>query len=261
MAVVLSWNVAGRVRSVGEQARALAGREADVVALQEVRASAHAAWRDALAELGLVHQVYSAPPPGGGPERRLGVLLAARRELEALPAVDGLPWPERYAAARLAGAGVEIHALHAPISAKAEQVKVITLELVARALAGAGPPAILAGDFNTPAYESREGEVRSFARTRTGNLREGYDERHDRAELGIVPGLARDGGWVDAFRAAQGYGARDRSWVYPNGRFGHRLDHVLVRDLEVAACGYEHGWREAGLSDHSAIWAHLRFPA
>jgi hypothetical protein len=36
---------------------------------------------------------------------------------------------------------------------------------------------------------------------------------------------------------------------------------VLVRGLEVVACDYEHGWREARLSDHSAIWADLRSPS
>lgn len=44
MARVVSWNVAGRVRSVGAQAAALAGCGADVVALQEVRATARPAW-------------------------------------------------------------------------------------------------------------------------------------------------------------------------------------------------------------------------
>jgi exonuclease III len=251
--IVLSWNVAGRVRSVAEQAAALATRDADLVALQEVRASARPAWGAALGELGFEHQHYSAPPAGGSAERRLGVLVAGRAALEPLPAIDGVPWPERYAGARTA-LGFDLHALHAPISAKAEQVKVLTLEAVARALGGDGPPAVLVGDFNTPAYESREGEVRSFARTRTGNLREGYDERHDAAELGLVPGLGA-AGWTDAFRAAHGYGARDRSWMYATGKFGYRLDHVYVRDLDVEACAYEHGWREAGLSDHSAMWA------
>jgi endonuclease/exonuclease/phosphatase family metal-dependent hydrolase len=262
VAVVLSWNVAGRVRSVGAQAAALAARDADVVALQEVRASAAATWGAALAERGLAHQLYSAPPPAGGADRRLGVLIASRLELEELPGVQGLPWPERYAAARVADAAgaFDVHALHAPLSAKAERVKVVTLERVVGALSGDGPPAVLVGDFNTPAYESREGEVRSFARTRTGNLRAGYDERHDFAELGIVPGLARAGGWVDAFRAVHGYAARDRSWMYAGRAFGYRLDHVLVRGLCVDACGYEHGWREGGLSDHSAVWAALRFP-
>lgn len=259
---ILSWNVAGRVRSVAEQAAAVAERDdVDVVALQEVRASAHAAWRDALAAAGWSHQHYSAPP-GHAPERRLGVLIASREPLEPLEPIDGLPWPERYAAAHLPGAGLDVHALHAPISAKAERVKVITLERVAAALGGDGPPAVLVGDLNTPAYESREGGVRSFARTRGGALRDGYDERHDRAELGLVPGLASDGGgaWVDAFRAVHGYGARDRSWMYANRKFGYRLDHAFARRLQIDDCHYVHAWREAGLSDHSALWAAVGFP-
>jgi exonuclease III len=259
VAIVLSWNVAGRVRSVPEQAAALAARPADVIALQEVRSSAHAAWSAALARLGHVHQHYSAPPAGGPPERRLGVLLAAREPLEPLPASPELPWPERYGAARHPRLG-EVHALHAPISAKAGRVKVLTLEAVTASLATPrADPVVVVGDFNTPAYESREGEVRSFARTRTGRLRDGYDERHDAAELRLVAGLADDG-YVDAFRAAHGYGARDRSWMYANGKFGYRLDHALVRGLDVTACAYEHGWREAGLSDHSAVWAAIPFP-
>ncbi len=259
MGVVVSWNVAGRVRTVPEQAAALAGRRADVVALQEVRASALEAWRDALGAQGYPHVHVSPTPPGGGPLRRLGVLLAARAPLAPLPGVPGVPWPERHAAA-MTTLG-EVHVLHAPISSKAEQVKVRTLESVAAALAPPREhPVVLVGDLNTPAYESREGEVRSFARTRTGRLRASFDERHDAAELGILVGLA-GAGYADAFRAVHGYVARrDRSWMYPNGRMGYRLDHVLVRGTEVIDCDYEHTWREARLSDHSAVWAAVRSP-
>jgi exonuclease III len=260
VAIVVSWNVAGRVRGVAEQAAALlaAHPDADALALQEVRRSAHAAWREALRAAGFDHQHYSAPPENGTPERRLGVLIAARTPLRPLPPVDGLPWPERHAAAHVCG--FDLHALHAPISAKAERVKVITLERVAHALDGDGPPAALVGDFNTPAYESRAGEVRSFARTRTGNLRDGFDARHDAAELGLIPGLTVDGAWRDAFRVVSGYEARDRSWMYANRKFGYRLDHILVRHLHVARCAYTHTLREQRLSDHSAIWADARLP-
>jgi endonuclease/exonuclease/phosphatase family metal-dependent hydrolase len=258
VAVVLSWNVAGRVRSVPEQAAALSGRRADVVALQEVRASALRAWVDALREQGYAHVHHSPTPARPAPERRLGVVIAAREPLVPMAGPPGLPWPERHAAAMTAVG--ELHVLHAPISAKAGRVKVLTLEIMAAWLAPPRPhPVVVAGDFNTPAYESREGEVRSFARTRTGNLREGFDERHDLAELGIIPGLA-EAGYDDAFRAVHGYLRRDRSWVYPNGKMGYRLDHVLVRGLAVAACEYEHGWRDAGLSDHAAVWADLHTP-
>jgi endonuclease/exonuclease/phosphatase family metal-dependent hydrolase len=152
---------------------------------------------------------------------------------------------------------VEVHNLHSPISAKAEQVKVRTLEAVAAALATeADVPRVLVGDLNTPQYESREGEVQSFARTRTGRIRPDFGERHDEAELGIVVGLLEHG-YVDAFRHLHGYGRRDRSWLYPHRGTGYRLDHVIVRGVDVLACEYEHAWRDAGLSDHAAMWARL----
>jgi endonuclease/exonuclease/phosphatase family metal-dependent hydrolase len=259
VAIVLSWNVAGRVRSVPEQAAALAGRHADVVALQEVRASALSAWTAALRDLGYAHLHHSPVPATPAPERRLGVLIASRTPVRPLPGPP-LPWPERHAAVLTEDLG-EVHVLHAPISAKAGRAKVLTLESVAARLAPPRDhPVVLVGDLNTPAYESREGEVRSFARTRTGRLREAFDERHDAAELALVPGLAAHG-FDDAFRVRHGYGRRDRSWMYPNNKMGYRLDHVLVRGLEVRACEYEHGWREARLSDHSAVWADLSFPS
>ena len=251
---IVTWNVAGRVRGVPEQAAALAQRPADVVALQEVRATALVAWREALAALGFDHLAVSEAP-GGSPERRLGVLVASRAPLIPLPSPP-LPWPERHAAAFVDGVG-EVHSLHAPISAKAGQVKVLTLETMATFLAAPREHAVvLAGDLNTPQYESRDGEVRSFARTRSGRIREHLGERHDAAELGIVVGLLGHG-YVDAFRVLHGYERRDRSWRYPNDRTGYRLDHLLVRGARVEACDYEHAWREARLSDHSGMWARL----
>jgi endonuclease/exonuclease/phosphatase family metal-dependent hydrolase len=260
MGVVLSWNVQGRVRRVPEQAAAIALRPGDVVALQEVRVNALPAWQEHLAALGYVHQAASLTDTARrAPERRLGVLVASRTPVEALAPVEALPWPERHLAVRteLDGAAVELHDLHAPISAKAEQVKVRTLEVMHGLLAAPSElPTILVGDLNTPRYESREGEVQTFARARSGRLRPDYGERHDAAELALIVGL-HEHGYVDAFREFHGYARRDRSWLYPHGKTGYRLDHVIVRGLRVVACEYEHGWRDAGLSDHAAMWVEL----
>jgi endonuclease/exonuclease/phosphatase family metal-dependent hydrolase len=261
MAVVLTWNVAGRVRDVAAQAAVLADRPSAVVALQEVRASALPAWEAELVRLGYPHVAATLPSGGAArpPERRLGVLLAGRRPIEPC-AMAEVPWPERYLAVRteLDGVVVELHNLHAPISSKPELAKVRTLEAVHASLATAGEvPRVLVGDLNTPQYESREGEVQSFARTRAGRIRPAYGERHDRAELGLIVGL-REHGYRDAFRAVHGYARRDRSWVYPHRKMGYRLDHIMVRGLDVVACEYEHAWRDAGLSDHAAMWAELR---
>src|SRR3954469_25552983 len=132
MGTVVSWNVAGRVRSVAAQAAAVGEVEADLVALQEVRASAYGAWRDALHALGYPHVVATLSDAAvrASPERRLGVLVAAREPVEALPPLTTLPWPERHLAVRATLDGdtpVELHVLHAPISAKADDVKVRTL--------------------------------------------------------------------------------------------------------------------------------------
>lgn len=257
---VLSWNVAGRVRLVPDQLALVVGEAADVVVLQEVRATTGAQWSAGLADAGYasVHTSLPAGAPAADPARRLGVLVASRAPAAAVPDPPPLPWPERYLAVDVAG--VVVHAVHVPTSARSDRVKVRTIEALVPWLAiGGTGPAIVAGELNTPQYESREGEVRSFARTRTGRLRAGYDERHDAAERALVPGLAVHG-FVDAFRAVNGYEARDRSWMYAGRAFGYRLDHVFVRGLEPRACAYLHGWREAGLSDHSALWAELRVP-
>jgi exonuclease III len=257
--IVLTWNVAGRVRGVPDQAAALADQQADVIALQEVRMTSLAPWREALRGLGFEHVVTSLdahdPAVRLPPERRLGVLVAGREPVEPLGAPDGVPWPERVLCARTAVG--ELVNVHAPLSSKAGAVKVLTLEAVFAHLAPErDEPCVVVGDFNTPAYESREGEVRTFARTRSGRLRPDYGERHDRAELALVTGLLEHG-YVDAFRVLHGYARRDRSWVYPNGKMGWRLDHIIVRSLKVSACEYRHDWRDARLSDHAAMWAEV----
>ena len=255
---ILSWNVAGRVRGVPEQAAALATEPADVVALQEVRASALAAWEAALVRLGYEHRRSSFEevdiPHPAPPLRRLGVLIGARSPLEPAGRPE-LPWPERYLA--VAVEDLELHVLHAPISQKAELVKVRTLESVfARLAAPSTQPQLLVGDLNTPRYESREGEITTFARTESGRLRPELGERHDAAELALIATL-RDHGWVDAFRLLHGYSRRDRSWTYPGRPFGYRLDHAIARNAHVEACEYVHVWRERRLSDHSALWTAL----
>ena len=256
MAVVLTWDVAGRVRGQEAQLSALAEAPFDVLCLQEVTPTTRARWETSLGELGL-HVAVSEWLDGPQGSRRFAVLIASRQPLRDVGSLAGLPWPERHLAVRVGG--LEVHTLHAPLSSKEGQVKVRTLEAVFAALAGAddGVPRVLTGDLNTPRYESREGEIFTFARTAGGRLRADYGERHDRAELLLIDDLVRRG-WRDAFRSLHGYGRRDRSWFQEGWGPGWRLDHIIASPaLEPVACDYVHEWREAGLSDHSAMWARL----
>jgi exonuclease III len=254
---VLTWNVAGRVGDRCErQLRAVLERAADVICLQEVTPTTHERWRAGLETAGY-HVEVSAWPVAPAGSRRFAVLIATREPAAPMATLD-VPWTERHLAVstELDGEPVEVHTLHAPTSAKRDQVKVRTLETLHAAVTANGSRRILAGDLNTPRYESREGEIISFARTSSGNLRPALGERHDRAELLLVQDLPA-GGWADAFRAVHGYQRRDRSWVAGRG-YGYRLDHILLSPgLRATASDYVHAWRKARLSDHAALWAHV----
>jgi endonuclease/exonuclease/phosphatase family metal-dependent hydrolase len=258
--VLLTWNVAGRVGANQErQIAALAERLFDVLCLQEVTPRTRARWVEALEGRGL-HVAVSDWPAEPRGSRRFAVLVASREPVRAVAGPD-LPWPERHLAVRTAPAGryVDVHTLHAPLSSKDELVKVRTLEALYGTLvseAGDRVPRILAGDLNTPRYESRDGEIVTFARDRRGRMREELGPRHDRAELLLIDELTRHG-WRDAFRALHGYSRRDRSWAMRTG-FGYRLDHIMVSPgLEPVDADYVHEWRTERLSDHSAMWARI----
>lgn len=253
----MSWNVAGRVRRQPEQAACVAGAEADVVCLQEVRASTLAPWAASLAEAGYGHVAHASLEPTASGRRPLAVLTAARAPISALE-VPAVPWPERVLAVRLTAPALELVNLHSPISPSPELAKVRTHEAVHEHLARPGDvPRVLCGDLNTPRREHADGRVWTFARSSQGKLRPERGERWDAAELALIRGL-EPYGYRDAFRALHGLERRELSWAYPRYGGGYRLDHLIASaEVEVSSCEYEHGWREQGLSDHSALIAEL----
>jgi len=254
---VLTWNVAGRLSRLDEQADRVLDARADVVCLQEIIPNALPRWTARLSDAGYA-VAASAVAPDAPRVHRLGVLVASRHPAVVAEPPAALPWPER-----VLFVDVQVPAwspsplfvcLHAPLSSREDRAKVRTFEAVYEHLAAVGErlPAVLCGDLNTPQYEARDGTLQTFAQTRSGRLRPQYGERHDRAERMIVTGPP---GWSDAFRALHGYAARDRSWK--TGRHpGYRLDHILIfPGLAALDCAYDHAVREEGLSDHSALAA------
>ena len=230
---LVTWNVAGRVSRQAEQAEALAGVGADVVALQEVTLRTEPLWRASLAAAGLGHcetALGGLPPPPT--KRRLAVLTAARSPVARLPAPPDVPWPERLLCCAVSG--VEVVNLHSPIAPSPELAKVRTHEAVAAYLSDLpSAPRVLCGDLNTPRRELEDGTLLTFAHDSKGRLRPERGERWNRAERALV----RDLGWTDAFRAINGYGTRDASWTFAGDRGGWRLDHVLVDSCEWSPRG------------------------
>ncbi len=258
--VLLSWNVAGKVTRMPEQAVRVARLRPDVVCLQEITARAAPLWEHALRTLGLEH-VSHPPPPAGPPGerrgRRLAVLTATRAPVTWVGGIDGVPWPERALVVRLED-GLELVNVHSPISQTPGLVKVETHEAVHAYLRGRASAACsLCGDLNTPRREHPDGRVWTFARDSYGRLREERGERWDAAELALIRGL-EPYGFRDAFRSLHGYAEREPTWEWPKWGGGWRLDHLIVSSsVRVSECRYEHEWRRAGLSDHSPLVAEI----
>ena len=230
----------------------------DLICLQEVTLRTLASWQQRLAQEGWPHAVAAAAEPAvlAGRLRPLLTFTAARVPLRAIE-LTGTPWPERVLA--VAVAGLELFNVHSPTSPKPGLAKVLTHELVAARLAGGAGPRVLCGDLNTPRREHADGRVWTFARDRYGRLRRERGERWDHAELALIKGLEQHG-FRDAFRATHGLEVRELSWEWQRWGGGYRLDHLIVSgDVEVSDVHYLHDWRRDGLSDHSPLFAGLRW--
>ena len=242
---LVSWNVARKLQLLPEQAAHVISREPDLVALQEVSASSAPLWAQALASAGLAHTALS-------PSRlkRHRTMLAAREPIapvEVMPA----PWPEAVLSADVAG--IRVHVCHVPNAANGWK-KIETFHAIVAGLEAEGERTrLLCGDLNTPRREFPE--LRSFAYDSHQRLRPERGQEWDDAELALFRGAV---GLVDAFRALHPEG-KEPSWEWPRYGGGWRLDHLFVSpDLEPQRVEYHHGWRRAGLSDHSALEADLR---
>lgn len=258
---LITWNVARRVSRLPDQAIAVAGREPDVVALQELTGRTTSLWRRAFELMGLTH-VRTATCGDDGTGRssvqRTRVMVGSRFALGDVEEPLGVPWPECAVSvlAHTSSGPLEVHCVHVPNAANG-WVKVKTLQALRRGLARpARAPRVLCGDLNTPRRELPDGGTISFACDSRGRLRSDRGPEWDAAELGVVPGL-RDLGYRDAYRTLHGYDSRSPSWTWKTiagHDGGWRLDHIFVSaGLLPLACQYHHDWREEGLSDHSAL--------
>lgn len=249
---LLTWNVANRIKRQPEQAAEVLSAAPDVVCLQEVTANSLPLWRAALADAGFGAgltplDTFVPPKP-----RRLGVLIAAREGLAVAPlAIEAqLPWEERAIAATVDG--VEVVCTHSPISPSPGLAKVLHHEALYGWLRDRPGPIVVAGDLNTPRRDPPDGSVLTFAHESNGALRPERGQRWHDAEAALVWRLRAEHGWRDPFLDAP-----ERTWTFARDKGGWRLDHVLVRGLEVTARAYVHEWRRDGLSDHSALLADL----
>jgi len=243
---IVGWNIRA---GGGRRAEALAGQlerwRADVVALSEFRGTLPSAGlAQALAEMGLPHQLHTADPTALALNR---LLLASRWPLRRLHRTDAPSESGRWLLAAVDGpAPFAVGALHVPnrVTGRKWPFLDAVLEVARR---WRGGPALMIGDTNSG--------------------RPGIDEE-------VVGFNAREGGWVEALETA---GWRDAfrhlsprqrvyTWYSPNGGNGFRIDQAFVNPAllpRLVDARYEWGRRRPGrsptiaLSDHAALLVDL----
>lgn len=107
---LVSWNINGRVAKASAQCDALASRQPDIVALQEVTTRTYPVLCSGLRSYGLpfITDSFGLAPSAAeltGP-RRYGLLIASRFPIGAVPEVRfNVPWLERILAATIVVSG------------------------------------------------------------------------------------------------------------------------------------------------------------
>jgi len=231
---LVSWNILhGGGRRLSGILGAITGWAPDIITLQEMRSRNLAAVRERLSKAGLKFSYMSTSET----DTQNGIFIAARTPIDAGDFIENRTGICQILEAEVAG--LTLLPVHFP--QKAAQVPLFEAiskdsdSLLER-------DAVLIGDLNCgiPFEDSTD---KTFTNAR-------YFE------------ACKDAGWIDAYRHLNGKSARDFSWISPRTGRGFRYDHALVSPsmkTHLLAASYDHGVRETGLSDHSAMILDLTY--
>ncbi|MGC9469817.1 MAG: endonuclease/exonuclease/phosphatase family protein [Anaerolineae bacterium] len=260
---LISWNIAGKVGKNPQQMAALAERQPDLLALQEVRLNALTRIKPRLADMALPHLIESVHLATKY-DRRYGEVIASRWPLQEVHFTDkNAPFPERVISVSVdtPWGSIELHTAHIVPGVSNGYRKIGMFEDIYVRLAHHPQlPRILCGDFNTPQGETPEGRVITWGEEIRSDGRIAIsrgDERWDAGERSILQGLAPFD-LPDVFRALNGYEVEAYSWFHKTkyGVTKRRFDHVFASQaLNAVECRYLTHLVEDGLSDHAAIEA------
>ncbi len=280
---VLSWNIRG-IKGLGDKRlddmlQGLGGLGPDVLLLQEV---GHAGelpkrLRAGLAALGFSYFHHAAPGHGMLPHAEYGSAIASRWRISDHASTWLVPTQGKglrseliaRATLHIEGLAVEVISAHMPNGSGNGWTKIEHFEALVRHIERLRDrPVILGGDFNEPRIERPDGRWLCFGESLYGGnvwrpwkhwTHNGVRDTGQRWCSAVRSVLAADnvGGLVDACRAVRGPAAVATTHVAKGqNRF---FDHILAsRHFTIEDMGFEHAWREAGWSDHSAVWAKLK---
>jgi endonuclease/exonuclease/phosphatase family metal-dependent hydrolase len=278
---LLSWNVrwqgfGARIERVVE---AIVAQKPDIVTLQEVPAKNAANVEGRLRDSGLeLAYFWQGTLTSNGATVKHGVLIASRWPVKARRRwAKAARYPDLFGRALVAVpdiGDVDVVTAHIPNGSANGWVKVEHLQLLGQALLGAPDlPRILSGDFNEPREFRASGQIVPFGVTpredgslsASGNYTKGLPDgevrqRVDwaRAVWGVLSRHAH--GLSNVIEARHGLVPMPVTHVVSGST--RCFDHAFVSGhFEVVDAGYHHEWRspESHLSDHSALWATLRW--
>ena len=261
---LLCWKVCGQLGALARRQIELAlGRDADVIALQEISAGNYPDWCESLMAAG--YSVVSAidlsglPYPFSSPPitRRYFNLTASRLPIVPLAGLRfedseqaAVAFPEKYLAASVVadGATVEVHSADVPPSETLGLIKVHALQAIRRRVdAAPDRPLVLCGDFMTPRSENDDGMTTWAASHST------FTDEWEDAERAILqhPVLR------DVYLEGREPGTRFAVSKYTRGT-PHRYDHVYATPaLRTVSCAYLEECLSGKLSDHAAVEVEL----
>jgi hypothetical protein len=172
---VITLNMARRSSRLPEQSAALAAREPDVVALQDVTDTTLPLWRVVLERIRPPHVRASLdqadPSRSAAASHRRAPGLRRGASGSVGEAARSVVETAAAAVAATAIGPIEIHCLRVPNAADG-WVKAHTLQAIRAGLHAAPPtPSVVCRDLNAPRRELENGSVLSFARDSRGRLR------------------------------------------------------------------------------------------
>jgi len=250
--ILVEWNVnRSSITRFSTQLTALGAMhdQLDVVILVEVGKHAARQAKINLQPLGLLHSLFSQDllPEHISPTVS-GVMIASRWPLNCQDLWLDVPFPDRLLTAVIDSPydPIEATAFHAPPGSQYGIKKIEMFEAVATRLGtDATGHRLLAGDFNSPARETTDGDVIVFG---------ARNSRWQNGERSLFVGLA-DFDLSDVFRAVNGF--EKFAWSHQLKRKGvlkwqRRFDHVLASSsLHAVQASYLH--ELDAYSDHTPL--------
>ncbi|MFK7853668.1 MAG: endonuclease/exonuclease/phosphatase family protein [Granulosicoccus sp.] len=229
---VLSWNILqGGGKRADRIAEAIVVCEPDIAILQEYRnGNSASVILSGLEQIGLVHRHIPKATA-----RKNCVLIASRYPIKISQWNDVLdPALAMTATIDIDKFQLHIHAAHLPH----KKPQIPYLEALLDMPIADNRNSIIIGDLNC-GIPFEDSETKTFDNT--------Y----------LFQQLMKQG-WVDTWRS-RNLAVKEFSWVSNRGN-GYRYDHCLCTtniDQSIANIAYDHGVRELGISDHSAMILNL----